>query len=192
MTDTGTQVPEELRAQAERATQLETDLAQRNEHSDLQALEIAGLRSGIDLGTTEGKAWAAVYNGDWSDADAMKTSFDGLFPNAAAPANSPPPAGDGTQPQAAPTSEFQTGMSAERQALSGTGAPPAAGAESDPYKEGFEALYDARQNGRPEQNARAEVLNRVIDAAVAGDERVLWSEMHRARWMEDTGAQYHR
>ena len=182
------QVPPELREQAERASQLEAEAAQREEHSQLQALEIAGLRSGVDLTSRQGKAWAAVYDGDWNDGDAMKSDFDTMFPNAEPLQVDPPTNEDPRQGET-----FDTGMSKERQQINSV--PNSAVVpvqEGDPYSEGFEAMDRARKEGRPEQNARAEVLNRVIDAAGENDPRVLWTNSHREAWIEETGAREHR
>lgn len=167
MSESDQQVSPEARAQFERAQQ-ESEWVQA-----AQALEIAALKAGIDLSTRNGKAWAQTYDGDWDDPTAMMTDFRAMFgadTDDSTPAN--------------PTE----GMAGELQQLAG-GTPPSTDTAppADYVKEGYEAMHKARQEGRPEENARAEVINRHIDAAVKGLPGAVWSDDARREWMEDLG-----
>ena len=70
--------PEGIQQIRERAEQLPAAL----EHNAIRDLEMGLLRGpGIDLATKQGRAWAAQYDGDWTDSDAMKADFSELFPS---------------------------------------------------------------------------------------------------------------
>lgn len=150
----------ELRQRAEQAAQFEKDLAKRDR-------EVAFLRAGIDTDTKLGKLFLGSYDGDLTP-DAIKAEAKEL---GITPAGSPPPPsgeGEGLTPEEKKASEERARLAAGSQD-DGYTPPP-----GDPAAEGLAEFHRRIDKGTRREEAAAEFVSRQIDAAVRGDERVIY------------------
>lgn len=148
------------------------------------ARENAMLRAGVDLDTPLGQLFADGYKGEL-DKDAIKAAFGnlGVSPTSGE-TNEPDPNAD--QPSAEELARQQ-----REQALSNGGTPPGGEPDEDPYIAAMAAYHDA--GGNQTNAARVAGLQKIFDAAAAGDARVTatgpldretrdaWTEQHNTR-----------
>jgi len=125
----------------------------------VSAKENAFLRAGVDLDSPLGKLMFNGYDGE-VEVDKIKEFAEGIGPASA--------------PAAPVVTDAEREQQRLREGLVGDAPPPPAADEADPWKEGFDRFHERLGNGASRENAAAEVFDRVITAAVAKDERVLY------------------
>lgn len=162
------QGPKELREFAERqkaeaeAARTEADtLRAQNRSLTFQA---AGVSADSPLGAMFDKA----YDGELT-VDAVKAAWSEVAPPSAAPAA---PADDGPTPE-------ELANQAARQALSTGGTPPGQEPSPDPWTDAQAGYRADRERGVRVETAQRNVLQKIVNAAAAGDERVLYDH---ERW----------
>lgn len=173
---TDVSTPAELREAAKRGNQAQAEL-------EAAKRENAMLRAGVDLDSAAGKYFLAGYDGEL-DSDAIKaeaTKIPGLIRAATDPeANTEGDEGDEGQTEQPPARRQPTAEELERDQMNRDVGAEAAGAtppgSPDPYDEGYAAFETALKTGKRRETAAAEVINRVMEAGIQGDERVLIEE----------------
>ena len=146
-----------LREKAGRADEAQAALAQL-------ARENAMLQSGIDLESPLGKFFVDSYNGDPSDVEALKAKASEL----GVPIKGQAPV---TEAQVVEERIEPTGT-AQRMALS-DGAPADTGEDKDPRQLSREQFDRRMAEGATREDASAEHLNLLANAAARGDKRVI-------------------
>lgn len=134
--------------------------------------ENAFLRAGIDTASPLGQFMYENYDGELTP-DAVKLKAEALgIPTGKQEPHVPP-----ATPDEADRQRLQTQLNGD-----GNVPPPAPDDENpDPWDEGYSA-FDARMaRGATRERAAAEVLDRVVDAAVKGDQRVIFNQQE---WQE--------
>ena len=157
-----------LRERAEKVPELEQSAAIRD-------LEMGLLRGpGIDLATKQGRAWAAQYDGDWTDSDSMKTDFNSLFGN--------------TQSGDADTDEeFDSGMTEDMRAnQTGVVTQPgdAAGEVQSPIQQAHGTQKQFLANGAPPDAARVAGVGKLLELGEQGAEGMHWTPEARKAWKD--------
>jgi hypothetical protein len=154
----------EYRQAMERLAAKEKETADLNKALQLKDVEFAAQIAGIPTGTGAGKAFVDQYDGKL-DADSIKEAAIqyGIYRE------------EGANPGGKPADQAQ--VEADRLALQNAGAVPDVGEQppsEHPGKVGL-AEFDRRvkQEGIRREDAVAEVFDRLVDAAVKGDTRVL-------------------
>lgn len=130
------------------------------------AKENVFLKAGVNLDEPLGRLMFDGYKGDL-DVDKVKEFAAGI-----APASSGP-------------SAAQQQEQREREALVGEAPPPPTEETPDPITEGFDHFHERLAKGASREAASAEVYDRLITAAVNGDERAIYDP---ARWREQQAA----
>ena len=130
----------------------------------LKDVEFAATMAGLPTGTGAGKAFVESYTGP-TDPDSIKAAGIewGLYKAEGAPAG-------GTQ-----ADEAQAQVDADRAALQNAGLAPdgAAPPEEHPGKIGLREYFTAKAEGQRGEDAAASLINRLVDAGVKGDPRVI-------------------
>lgn len=153
-----------------RAAELETQLAASNS----LARENAMLRAGVDLESPVGKLFAKGYDGEL-DVEAVKAEWSTLggTPAPAAPGVIVP----GQEP--APVNDGPTAAELEQQRLSGAllteATPPGGEPSPDPWDSAYQEFNAPERRTQPADRRSAAALQHVINAANAGDPRVVFS-----------------
>lgn len=170
MSDTSdqNQTPAQLREyadrQKERADAAEAQIAE----GDKARRENAFLRAGVDLDSPLGTLFSKGYEGEL-DGDKVKEAWSALQP-----AQAPPPEAASD----APTPE-ELAQAQARDALNTGGVPPGEEPSPSPWDAAKENYKIAKEKGQSTDRAQTAAIQTVMDAAVAGDERVLYD---RDRW----------
>ena len=120
--------------------------------------EVAFLKAGVDLDSKAGQLLLKAYDGEL-DKDAIRAEADEI---GALTSGFTPVEDTGSDEQA----------SEERAALANEAVPPEATTEN-PYDQGHKEYREMVAAGRPTEDAAATFVRTVIDAAGAGDERVI-------------------
>lgn len=156
-----------------RAQELETQLAST---AALQR-EVAMLKAGIDLESPTGKLFVRAYDGPLDDIEKVKEAWAEVSPAVppiqGEPAGEAPPSNDGATPE-------ELEQQRRRAAVRGDAVPPGAEPSPDPWDQAYAVFHEEQRKGRRRADAGAAALTGVIQAALAGDERVLYN---RDRWM---------
>ncbi len=150
---------ERQKAAAEQATaELETLRAENRQNALLAA--------GVDPESPVGAMFAKAYDGDLK-VEAIKDEWLKVAP-AAAPATPAEPVDDGPSPE-------ELAQAAQRAALTTGGQPP--GEEPSPHPTAVaKAAWDkTRAEGRSKEAADQAYLQEIMNAAAAGDERIIVS-----------------
>lgn len=129
--------------------------------------EIAFLKAGIDTDTPLGAMFARGYDGE-IDAAKVKEAWAQVAPAAAPTEPIPTPA---TPP--VPAADAAVFDEAGRLASGAT--PPGADNGPHPVIQGVSDYWDARRAGKTDKEAEALGFDRIFDAAVKGDPRVVLS-----------------
>jgi len=162
-----------LRAQAERGSQAEAELADARK-------ELAFSKAGINTDTKPARALLKTYEGELNtEAIKAEAAEWGLSQGASASAT-----GDEGEPEVktydsdSPEARHQALVDAEAHGDPAPTPPP-------PEKSGVEAAFEgyqaARKAGQPRAEAEAEAFARVISAGAQGDPTARWDP---AAWME--------
>lgn len=165
------QMRDALKREQARASQAEANAASNAE----LARENAFLKAGVDLESPVGKMFTRAYDGEL-DADAIKAEaaqVGALLDRSDQPT---------TTPGATSVTPDDIRQTQERQALANDGVPPGLvddGSDVDPLDEGYRRYHERLAAGARREDAAAEVIDRIIDAAARGDERVLYDPQ---RW----------
>lgn len=159
----GDQTPEGLRDFANRmkadAESAASEAAALREQNRTLALTVAG----VDLESPVGKLFVKA-NPELTSVDEIKAAWAEVAPQSA-----PPPADDG------PT-EAELANQAARQALTTGGQPPGEEPTPDPWPDALAGFRADREKGVRVEQAQKNVLQKIVDAAGAGDERVLFDD----------------
>lgn len=154
-----------LRKQADKATELETQLA--NERR-----ENAFFRAGVDVDKPLAKAIISQYTGE-IDGTAIKTYLDELQAGDAILRQATPVTPVGDQQQQGDTTT-DDGSTDERRNLQQGGAPPSDDSTViDPIAKGKSEFDKALKGGESRDMAAGAFLAELFDAAARGDRRVL-------------------
>lgn len=150
----------------------ETDPIDPAAHAALQqtnaslAIDNAMLRAGIDLDTPVGKMFRKAWDGE-ADVEKIKTAAADI-PGAIRTVEAPAPAAAAEEPE---REEGEAGQLAARTALT-TG--DAAGLEDpNPQTTAFDRARQTLDNGGRRADAMSGAIGDLVDAAMAGDTRVL-------------------
>jgi hypothetical protein len=145
--------------------------------------ENALLRAGGDPDSRVGRLLLGDDEVDWTDRTAVQSAWAEVAP-AGQPAPTPPPEGEngnGSQPPPDGTERPHPQASAEelarqerREALRSGSTAPGTEPSPHPWDEAFEIRNDALRHQRPRDQANALAVDHILEAAVAGDERVLY------------------
>lgn len=156
--------PKELREFAERqrteAEQARTEAEALRAQNRALTFQAAGVAADSPLGAMFDKA----YDGDLT-VDAVKAAWAEVAPQGAPAA----PVDDG------PT-EAELANQAARQALTTGGQPPGEEPTADPWPDALAGFQADRAKGVRVETAQKNALQKIINAAGAGDERVLFDE----------------
>jgi|GEM_PF-4794581 len=144
---------------------------------------LAFLEAGIDLTTERGKFFADGYNGDLDPAKIRAKAETVGALEVSTPEATPPPADAQPTETETPDTQLEEGeanLSRERQALA-ENAPPDQPTPGDPYAEAARVHKAAMEDGAPEKVAVGSALARVVQSAIAGDQRVILDKSGGAR-----------
>lgn len=178
------QTPQQLREFAERQ-----QAAAEKANAELETLRAenrknALLAAGVDTSTPLGQMFDKAYDGELV-VDVVKEAWTAIAPTAPAPTTGPattePPAVDDDGPSAE-----ELAQAAQRQALNTGGTPPGDEPTPAPWPAALSKFRGAREEGQTTLNAQRGALQEVINAAAAGDERVIFDA---TRWRESQGQQ---
>lgn len=140
--------------------------------------ENAFLRAGIDVDSPAGQMFMASYQGDL-DREKIQDGWQAIASQFAPPPESPQPPVPQQQPQGEQPPPQATAEELERQRMMSdisTGTlPPDQQIPPDPVMEGYAAFQSSMQSGQTREEASAHLTQRLVDAAVKGDERAIWS-----------------
>lgn len=154
----------EYRQAMERAAAAEKLAAERDQALKLKDVEVAIQLAGLPTGTGAGKAFVNTYEGPLDEETIRAKAIEfGLIKAEGAPAGGTP--------------ADQVQVDADRQALQHGGLPPDVSAQPPPRHPGEEGLerFWQRVNteGARKEDAAGEVVDRLVDAANKGDDRVI-------------------
>jgi hypothetical protein len=141
-------------------------------------VENAFLRAGVDTAKGAGKIAFEKFEGD-ANPDAVNAFVAQVTEEYGFPtetAETPPPE-EKEEPEVDPAVQQQRAEQAqirEEMAAPGSEVDPGQVPDRHPGVEGFEAFKEARAAGVPTDDAAQEYFGRIFDAAVKGDERVLY------------------
>jgi len=142
------------------------ELAAQQPQNDELRRENAMLRAGVDLTHPVGELFSRGYQGEL-DVEAVKDAWDKVAPAAPTPpATTEPPEGE-------PTAEEIVRQQASRE-MAGGAHPPGGEPSPDPKEEAYKTFWDLRKAGKDRERAGAFALDKWMEAAAAGDERVLY------------------
>lgn len=130
--------------------------------------ENAMLRAGVDLDSPVGKLFAKGYDGEL-DPDAVKSAWSeiGVTPTPSESQETVTEVDDG------PT-EAEQEQQRLRGVLTSDATPPGSEPSPDPWDEAIGEFHDRQKRGQTKQRAQTAALQHVLNAAVAGDKRVLF------------------
>lgn len=160
--DEGKQITiDDYRAAMDRAAKAERQAS----HS---SRENAILRAGVPTGTDVGQAFVEKYSGDLNKIEEIHAAAVawGIWK----------PEGAAANPETGMTPADQAQVDADRAALQHSGSSPNLAEEPPsrhPGQEGLDAYYADIAAGKSRLQASAQVINRITDAAIRGDDRVL-------------------
>lgn len=159
MTDTPTETPDE----SEGMKNLRADRDAKASEVDALRKELAFTKIGTTPTEDQQVALDAVLAGDYSDADKVAQKFQGLFGTSTPPAEPPPPDPTGETIEEAPAAPGGAILD-DASGLTAAGSmAPGEMPEEDPVEAGFRDFREDLQGGRRTVDARAHVLNRLID-----------------------------
>lgn len=163
--DPEAQGPKELREFAER--QQAEAAAARAEAEQLRAEKraLTFQAAGVVADTPLGAMFDKAYDGDLT-VDAVKSAWSELAPQGA-PA--PEPVNDGPTPE-------ELASAQARAALNTGGTPPGDEPTADPWPNAIAGFKADREAGVRVERAQQNAYQKIVDAAVAGDERVIFDE----------------
>lgn len=155
--------PKGLRDARDRAA--ESAKAEKD-RADKAEKKLAFLEAEVDLNSAVGQLLFDSYVGELT-TEAIRTRAEelGALKKAEAPSGETPPADENDQNQ-----------TKERNDLAGDSQPPGTTPDADPRIEGLQAARNSMSQGTDRTDAAAQFLNRVVDAAAKGDERVIYNK----------------
>lgn len=192
--------PEDTDALREARERLSEGAANRT-RADNAEREIALMKAlpGVDFADARVAMFMRAYDGKL-DGEAIKAQAIavGVLD---APSTEDPPAAPPADPAVSPEEQAiideQTRLQAAREAIRLGAAPPqtqeqllaAQEANTDPRVKGIAEFRRAvEEDGRTREDASAELFDRLVDSAVKGDERVLWTPEKQQEMARAAGA----
>lgn len=127
--------------------------------------ENALLRAGGDPDSRVGRLLLGDDDVDWSDRAAVQAAWTEVSPPPAAP---PPPA------EGEPPDQEAIDRQNRRDQLATGNTPPGEEPTGDPWDVATNIFQEARRKGRDRDRASAPALDSILEAAVAGDKRVIY------------------
>lgn len=159
------QSPPELREHAKRQEAAAVEARAEADALRAQNRSLTFQAAGVAADTPLGALFDKAYDGDLT-VDAVKTAWSELAPQGAAPAAE---VNDGPTPE-------ELASAQARQALTQGGTPPGEEPTPDVWPAAIAGFKEDRANGVRVERAQQNAFQKVIDAAAAGDERVLFDE----------------
>lgn len=165
--------PPELREHAKRqetaAAEARAEAESLREKNRSLALQVAG----VDVESPVGKLFVKA-NPELTEVDDIKAAWAEVAPQGGAPT---PPADDGPTPE-------ELEHAAARASLNTGGTPPGDEPTPDVWPNAIAGFQADRAAGVRVERAQQNALQKVVDAAAAGDERVIFNE---AEWKSQFG-----
>jgi hypothetical protein len=187
--------PQQFREAHQRQQQRMQELEDQARQAEVTARENAMLRAGVDMDHPAAAYFVDGYKGEL-DAEAIQKEWAKLAPPPAAPPPAgdtttppePPPAGEPTPPNdgATPTEQqFQQTLSN----LHGETTPPGGEPTPDPWTDALKGFHESKKQGGTTVQAQRGAFQKIINAAIAGDQRVVSSSAAEAKekWARSHG-----
>lgn len=162
------QGPKELREFAQRQEAAAAEAKAEADALRAQNRSLTFQAAGVSADSPLGAMFDKAYDGELT-VDAVKAAWAEVAPTSAAPAA---PADDGPTPE-------ELASQQARAALSTGGTPPGEEPTADPWTDAKAGYQADRERGVRVETAQKNVLQKIVNAAGAGDERVLYDH---ARW----------